>query len=117
MRPIRLRQARPESLFAFRISSSRFRALPVPFSSTQAAPMRLRQAVPPFNTAAKLNVNFLRRVPLQSFNKRLQHNINLRSHYGCFVWVVARRLQQFERTVAMSMARPWGLSKRNGYKE
>ena len=54
---------------------------------------------------------------MQSFEKRLQHNINLRSHCGCFVWVVALRLQQFERTVAMSMARPWGLSKRNGTKK
>jgi len=30
---------------------------------------------------------------MQSFEKRLQHNINLRSYYGCFVWVVALRLQ------------------------
>jgi hypothetical protein len=93
MRPIRLRQARPESLFAFRISSSRFRALPVPFSSTEAAPTRSRQAVPSFNTAANANVNALQQVPMQSFEKRLQHNINLRSHCGCFVWVVALRLQ------------------------
>jgi hypothetical protein len=28
----------------------------------------------------KANVNFLRRVPVQSFEKRLQDNINLRSH-------------------------------------
>jgi hypothetical protein len=41
----------------------------------------------------------LRRVPVQSFEKRLRHNINLRSHCGRLMCVVAVRLQQFEPTM------------------
>jgi len=93
VRPIHSRPARPESLYAFRISSSCFRALPVPVSSTQAAPAHASQAIPPCNTAAKLNVKFVWRVPMQSFEKRLRHNINLRSHCGRLMCVVAVRLQ------------------------
>jgi hypothetical protein len=63
------------------------------------------------------NVNFLRQVPSQSFEKRLQDNINLRSHWGRFVGAVAVRLQQFGRTMLFTCHGLGGCQKERELKE